>query len=249
MYWLEWASQSSANREILPIVRLLSVSMCIWAVCLFSSAWHHPSNTYKQSLWILGKSTRDHPRDTAWSNMFLLIARDVESVHVPVCVSGMFSFFVGCERKSRILLETSPHPPPPTQFLHPLISLCELLCFVYILGDKTQTRNGNERERVGWIWLWVAVLEAAASISSTCIWHLAKYRLLVQSCIADSKRVIHSDMGAHGFFNAKRLLCKTCEKGPIFFLNFPEEFPLPFQPPPPHQHIAGKDIFLWETLT
>lgn len=130
---------------------------------------------------------------------------------------GMFS---GQWKEELGLIGNLSHSPS-TPFLHPLVSLHELLAFVYVRGDKTQTRNGNGSER-GWVC--GAVLEVAGCDSSTCIWHLAIHRLfsLCSVWIPRGWFILTREPIAFFFFNAKHLLCKMWEtRGKVhFFLIF-----------------------------
>lgn len=145
---------------------------------------------------------------------------------------------VGSKRKSCVSLETLPHPPS-TPFLHPLVSLRELLASVYVLGDKTQTRNGNGSEQ--------GCVRGCAG--SGRLWfqhmHLAFGNIppLQPMLRADSKGMIHPDKGAHGSFNAKHLLCKTWEtRGKVYFFLIFVKNSLLLPTPHPILHSLDRDF-------
>lgn len=150
---------------------------------------------------------------------------------------------VGSKRKSWISLETLSHPLS-TSFLHPLISLHDLLGFVYVLSDKTQTRNGNGSEH-GWVCR--AVLEAAGCDSSTCIWHFAIYRLFILCSVWIPRGwfiLTREPMASlmPSIYSAKR---ERQEERSISFCvswSIPSSFPLPAP-----SCIVETETFLWET--
>lgn len=162
-----------------------------------------------------GKNTQEHPGMLPSSSVFLLLRRDVDGLHAPGCARGMFSVLWAA--KGRAGSHWKPPHPLSIPFLHPLISRAKLLSFVYVLGDKTQTRNGNGSE-----------MSVQGCAGSSGLWfqhmHLAFCNILPLHPVlrVDSKGMIHPDKGAHGFFNAKHLLCKMWETGGevYFFLSF-----------------------------
>lgn len=151
---------------------------------------------------------------------------------------------VGSERKSWVSLEASPHPPS-TPFLHPLISLRKLLGFVYVLGDKTQTRNGNRSERG---WACGALLEAAGCDSSTCIWLFAIYRLFILCSVWIPRGwfiLTREPMASlmPSIYSAKR------ERQEERFISFWVSWRIPSSSPPSAPScIVETETFLWETL-
>lgn len=99
--------------------------------------------------------------------------------------------------------------PPPPHFSPWAPRLC--LCF------KWQDTNQK------WEWEW-ARLSLQGCAGSSGLWfqhmHLAFCNIppLHPMLCVDSKGMIHPDKGAHGFFNAKHLLCKTWEtRGEVYF--------------------------------
>lgn len=244
--WNTLASLDSYNSPCHQPWDSFLISTHVWIVASLVSCWHHQLNTTQTELMFLGKYTQEHPRNNAYSSMSLLITREVEAVCRASWARGTFPFFVGSERKiSRILLHASPYPPS-TQFVHPLISLRGLLCFVYILGDKTQTRNGNERKSVRRIWLWGAVLEAVSYNSCTCIWHLAICRLFGLCFVRIPRGWFILTWETMVSLMPSFYSAKTQEKREVdCFFDFLKQC---FLPPTLRSCIAGNEIFLWETL-
>lgn len=151
---------------------------------------------------------------------------------------------VGSERKSWVSLETLSHPLS-TSFHHPLISLHELLGFVYVLSDKTQTRNGNGSE-LGWVCR--AVLEAAGCDSNTYIWHLAIHCLFILCAVwipggwfILTREPMASLMPS--IYSAKRERQEERSISLCVSWSIPSSFP-----PPAQSCILETETFLWETL-
>ena len=191
-----------------------------------------------------GKNTQEHPGDAAFQQRVSVTKKWCgRGLRTRLCKRNAL-ILVGSERKSQVLLETSPHPPS-TPFFHPLISLHGPLGFVYVLGDKTQTRNGNGSERG---WDCGAVVEAAGCDSSTCIWHFAIYRLFILCSVRIPR----------GWFILTRepmasltpsIYSAKCERQEERSISFWVSWRIPSSSPPHAPScIAETETFLWETL-
>lgn len=191
-----------------------------------------------------GKNTQEHPRDTVFQQHVSVTKEGCGwGPRTRLCERNVL-ILVGSERKSWVLLEPSPHPRS-IPFLHPLISLCELLSFVYVLGDKTQTRNGNGSE---WGWVCGAVLEATGCDSSTCIWHFAIYLLFILCSVWIPRGwfiLTREPMASltPSIYSAKRE--RQEERSISFWVSWRilSSFPLPAP-----SCIVETETFLWETL-
>lgn len=191
-----------------------------------------------------GKNTQEHPGDTVFQQHVSVTKEGCGRGPCTRLCERNVLILVGSKRKSWVSLETSPHPPS-TPFLHPLVSLHKLLSFVYVLGDKTQTRNGNRSER-GWVW--GAVLEAAGCDSSTCIWHFAIYCLFILCSVRIPRGwfILTREPMAPlmpSIYSAKRE--RQEERSISFWLSW--RIPSSFPPPAP-SCIVETETFLWETL-
>lgn len=176
----------------------------------------------------------------SWVRFFYKKEMWLGSTHQAV-QRGMFS---GQWKEELGLTGNSSHLPS-TPFFHPLVSLRELLAFVYVRGDKTQTRNGNGSER-GWVCR--AVLEVAGCDSSTCIWHLAIHRLFSLCSVWIPRGWFILTREAIAFlmpsiYSAKRERREGRSISSWYLGRFPFSFPLPAP-----SYIVETEIFLWETL-
>lgn len=171
----------------------------------------------------------------SWVRFFYKKEMWLGSTHQAV-QRGMFS---GQWKEELGLTGNSSHLPS-TPFFHPLVSLRELLAFVYVRGDKTQTRNGNGSER-GWVCR--AVLEVAGCDSSTCIWHLAIHRLFSLCSVWIPRGWFILTREAIAFFNAEHLLCKTWEtRGKVHFFLIFGKISLLLPTPCPILHSWDRDF-------
>lgn len=191
-----------------------------------------------------GKNTQEHPSDAVFQQHVSVTKEGCGwGPCTRLCKKNVL-ILVGSKRKSWVPLETSPHLLS-APFLHPLISPCEFLGFVYVLGDKTQTRNGNGSER-GWVC--GAVLESTGCDSSTCIWHFAIYRLFILCSVWIPRGwFILTRESMAPLMPAFTLQNVRDKRRGLFLSEFPEEFPPPSHPPTP-SCVVKTETFLWETL-
>lgn len=85
-----------------------------------------------------GKNTQEHPGDAVFQKYVSVIRRCGQDPHTRLCERDVLWAVKG---------RAGSHWKSVSFSLHPLVSLHELLAFVYVRGDKTQTRNGNGSER------------------------------------------------------------------------------------------------------
>lgn len=186
-----------------------------------------------------GKNTQEHPGDAVFQKYVSVIRRRC----------GWYPHTRLCERDVLWAVKgrAGSHWKSVSFSLHPLVSLHELLAFVYVRGDKTQTRNGNGSER-GWVC--GAVLEVAGCDSSTCIWHLAIHRLFSLCSVWIPRGwFIPTREPIAFFFVMPSIYSAKCERqegrsiSSWYLGRIPFSFPLPAP-----SCIVETETFLWETL-
>lgn len=93
-------------------------------------------------MYDVGKNTQEHPRDAVFQKHFSVTEGEIWRGSTKEAVQEERSCSCGQQKEELCLTGNL-----ASSSLHPLVSLRELLASVYVLGDKTQTRNGNGSEQ------------------------------------------------------------------------------------------------------